>query len=86
MGAFDHCTSLTTMKIKPGVAIPTACFYQCSSLRIVYNLSQCTSIGESAFDECHALANTNVSSANTIGDYAFRYCTSLVTIRIKPGI
>lgn len=68
------------------MAIPTSCFFQCSSLRIVYNLSQCTSIGDSAFYECHALTNSDVSKSSSIEAYAFFGCTGLVTIKIKPGV
>lgn len=84
--AFEGCSGLTEIKIKPGISLPPGCFVNCNQLSVVYNLNKCTSIGLSAFGSCNSLQNIDISSCSELGEYAFEQCENLTTVKLKPGI
>ena len=56
--AFDSCSSLTSIKLKPSAAVGTYAFYNCTNLSKVYNLNTVQSIGSWAFMSCSSLDQT----------------------------
>ncbi len=80
-------TSLKTVYITKGTAIPDYSFYGCSDLESVTFENDVTLIGHSAFYNCSALNNFNISeSVMSIGAYAFYNCKSLDSITIPDGV
>ena len=78
-GAFDGCTSLTSVVIPSSVtSIGDRVFSSCTSLASIEIPSSVTSIDSSTFYGCTSLASIEIpSSVTSIGDGAFSSCTSL---------
>ena len=72
-GAFDGCSSLTSVTIPNSVAsIGEWAFNGCSSLTNVTIGNGVTSIGDGAFDGCSSLTSVTISNGVTsIGEWAF---------------
>ena len=91
---FEGCSSLATVEIPASVRlIEERAFNECSSLTtVVFNsfmeiTPSVTSIGDSAFFGCSALASFEIpSSVTDIGDNAFKGCTSFRSITIPPSV
>ena len=84
-GAFEHCTSLTSVNIPDSVTtIGDGAFRYCYSLTSVNIPDSVTTIGEAAFWYCDSLTSVNISnSVITIGKSAFSSCRSLKEFKGK---
>ncbi len=87
-GAFENCSSLTSVTIGDGVtSIGGAAFRNCSGLENITIPDGVTSIGVNAFDNCDALQEIIIpDSVTTIGASAFESCNALTNIEIGNGI
>ncbi len=85
-GTFMGCTSLTSSDIAGLVenltTIPYFTFYGCTGLTSV-DLSNVTSVGDSAFYGCTGLTSVDLSNVTTINGSAFRYCTGLTSVDLS---
>lgn len=88
IGAFDTCTSLTSIKIPNGVVnIAPAVFFGCTNLKSIIIPDSVTSIGVDAFACCSNLNNVKIPNSVTfIGGGAFGSCTSLANIEIPDSV
>ena len=85
-GAFNRCTSLTSIDLTRITSIGEGAFSGCTGLTSI-NLTHITSIGRTAFSSCTGFTSiTFPSSVTTIGDDAFRGCTNLASITINNGV
>ena len=87
-GAFNNCTSLTSITIPDSVtSIGDGAFSGCRSLTSIIIPNGVTSIGDYAFVECISLANVTLGTNVTrIGDRAFAGCTWLTSIAIPDNV
>ena len=87
-GAFDSCTSLSSVILPEGLTkIESFAFYHCSSLSSVIFPEGLTEIGQNAFDGCRSLASVILPEAVTkIGMWAFDMCLSLSSINLPEGL
>ena len=87
-GAFQSCTSLTSVTIPDGVtSIGSDAFSDCTSLKSVTIPDSVTEIGDSAFSDCTSLTSVIIgNSVTSIGDSAFRDCTSLTSVTIPDSV
>ena len=78
-GAFEFCTSLTSITIPSSVtSIGRGAFASCSSLTSITIPNSVTSIGDYAFSDCYSLTSITIpNSVTSIGNYAFSGCSSL---------
>ena len=87
-GAFNGCSSLTSINIPSGVTIiGNYAFNKCSSLSSVTIPNSVTTIGIDAFSNCSSLSSVTIpNSVTSIGDFAFQVCSSLTTINIPNSV
>ena len=87
-GAFDGCSSLTSVTIPNSVtSIGDNTFEGCSSLTSVTIPNSVTSIGEWAFYYCSSLTSITIgNSVTSIGDYTFEGCSSLTSVTIPNSV
>ena len=87
-GAFDDCSSLTSVTIPESVTeIGDGAFYGCSSLTSITIPEGVTSIGENTFSFCGSLTSITIPEGVTsIGPNAFSYCGSLTSVTIPSGV
>ena len=87
-GAFDACSSLTSITIPNSVtSIGNEAFEGCSSLTSITIPNSVTSIGNEAFYGCSGLTSITIpNSVTSIGNGAFEVCSSLTNITIPEGV
>ena len=87
-GAFEGCTSLTSIALPDGLtSIGDQAFCGCSSLTSIDLPDGLTSIGGSAFYGCSSLTSINLPDGLTsIRGCAFASCSSLTSIDLPDGI
>ena len=87
-GAFDGCTSLTSVVIPSSVtSIGDRVFSSCTSLTSIEIPSSVTSIGYGAFRNCTSLTSVVIpNSVTSIGSHVFSGCTSLTSIEIPSSV
>jgi len=87
-GAFEDCTSLTSITIGNSVtSIGAGAFNGCTSLTSITIPDSVTSIGASAFGGCTSLTSVTIgNSVTSIGEGAFADCTSLTSITIGNSV
>ena len=87
-GAFQNCTSLTSIEIPSSVtSISRGAFSGCTSLTSIEIPNGITSIGEYAFSGCKSLTSIEIPSRVTSIDFgAFSGCTSLTSIEIPSSV
>ncbi len=87
-GAFDGCSSLTSIVIpKDVISIGNAAFYHCSGLTSITLPNGVTSIGESAFCGCSRLTNIAIPKGVTVIDRnLFWECHSLTSVTIPNSV
>ena len=87
-GAFNGCTSLTSVTIPDSVTnIGNYAFNGCTSLTSVTIPNSVTSIGDSAFSSCTSLTSVTIPyNVTSIGNSAFEYCTSLTSVTIPNNV
>ena len=87
-GAFQYCSSLTSVTIPASVkSIGSSAFATCSGLTSITIPESVTSIGHSAFYWCKGLTSVNISaSVTSIGNEAFQYCSGLTSVTIPAGV
>lgn len=87
-GAFQDCTSLTSVTIPNGVtSIGNDLFRGCESLTSVTIPDSVTSIGKNAFRNCKSLASITIPNGVTsIGENAFYNCESMTSVTIPNGV
>ena len=87
-GAFEGCTSLTSVTIPNSIAsIGDYTFYGCSSLTSVTIPNSVTSIGKYAFCGCSSLTSVTIpNSVTSIGEYAFCGCSSFSSVTIPNSV
>lgn len=76
-GAFQGCTSLSSLSLGGCTSIGSYSFQGCTSLGTVNLPSSCTSIGNHAFESCSSLQTLNFASSGSslsIGILAFSNC------------
>lgn len=76
-GAFQGCTSLSSLSLGGCTSIGSHSFQGCTSLGTVNLPSSCTSIGAHAFESCSSLQTLNFASSGSslsIGILAFSNC------------
>ena len=85
IGAFEGCSSLTSITIPPSVTqIGDIAFSDCSSLTSISIPPSVTEIGELAFHGCSSLTSISIPpSVTEIGEYAFSGCSSLTSISVS---
>ena len=81
-GAFQSCTSLTSIQIPNSVtSIGNWAFSECSNLTSIEISNSVTSIGDYAFSDCSSLTSIQIpNSVTSIGEEAFCNCESLTKI------
>lgn len=86
-GAFEFCTSLTSILIPNSVtSIGAGAFSYCTSLTSIIIPDSVTSIGALAFYYCTSLTSINIpNSVTSIGDGAFQFCSSLTSINVDSN-
>ena len=86
-GAFDGCSSLSSITLPTGVtSIGENAFRSCSSLSSITLPTGVTSIGNRAFYGCSSLSIITLpASLTSIGNYAFIGCSSLKTVYVNRG-
>jgi hypothetical protein len=87
-GAFQYCTSLTSVTIPNSVtSIGNVAFYGCNSLTSVTIPNSVTSIGTQAFSYCSSLTSVTIgNSVTSIGEGAFDSCTRLTSVTIPNSV
>ena len=87
-GAFENCTSLTSVEIPDSVtSIGYGAFYGCTSLTSVVIPDSITSIGTIAFEDCTSLTSVVIpDSVTSIGSSAFENCFSLTSVVIGDSV
>ena len=87
-GAFDNCTSLTTLSIGGNVGnIESDAFRDCTSLSTLSIGGNVGDIASYAFKDCTSLTTLSIGgNAAGIGDAAFDNCTSLTTVTINGDV
>ena len=87
-GAFDRCSSLTSVTIPNSVtSIGDLAFDGCSSLKSVTIPNSVTSIGDNAFSLCSSLKSVTIpNSVTSIGKDAFSACKSLKSVTIPNSV
>ena len=87
-GAFQDCTSLTSITIPDSVtSIGRDAFLECTSLTSITIPDSVTSIERNAFYRCTSLTSITIGNGvKSIGDYAFGNCNSLTSITIGNGV
>ena len=88
IGAFNECSSLTSVTIPASVSsIGDYAFQHCSSLSSINIPNSVTSIGKAAFSCCTNLTSINIPDGVTsISDNFFDYCSSLTSIVIPDSV
>jgi len=86
-GAFQGCSSLTSVTIPDGVTtIGNNAFQGCSSLTSVTIPDGVTKIGNYAFQGCSGLTSISIpNSVTSIGNGAFASCSGLISINVAEG-
>lgn len=81
-GAFQGCTSLTSVKLQGSIKhIYDAAFRGCTSLRSINIPTSVEDIGSNAFQNCSSLTSFVIPPAvTTINPYVFSGCTSLSSV------
>ena len=84
-GAFEHCSSLTSVTIPNSVTSIRDCAFQwCSGLTSITIPNSVTTIGEFAFRGCSSLTSVTIpNSVTSIGWNAFSSCSSLTTLNFN---
>ena len=87
-GAFEGCSSLTSIKIPEGVtSIGILAFDKCSSLTSIEIPEGVTSIEWSTFCDCSSLISIKIPKGLTSIEWqAFYGCSSLTSIEIPEGV
>lgn len=87
-GAFQGCSSITTIAIPSGVdTLGASAFNFCSGATAITGLDNVTSIGTGAFKSCNKLTDISwPSGLTTISESAFAECEGLEAITIPDNI
>ncbi len=87
-GAFNKCTSLTSITIPSTVtSIGSGAFNSCTSLTSITIPSTVTSMGDTVFGGCKLLTSITIpSSVTRIGNAVFSGCSSLTSITIPSSV
>ena len=87
-GAFDGCTSITSLRIPEYVkTIEASAFMNCESLEEIEFTGDVEEIAGYAFAYCPALTTVTLpGSVTSIGEGAFADCTALTTITLPAGL
>ena len=88
VGAFDGCTSLTSVTIPNSIErIDDNAFKDCSALTEVTIPNSVEYIGNNAFRSCSSLTGIIIPNGVTsIGDYVFKNCTNLTSVHISDTV
>jgi hypothetical protein len=87
-GAFEDCTSLSSVTLSPNLKkIPDNMFAGCPGLTSVTIPEGVTGIGEQAFAECSGLTSVTLPNSITVIDkYAFYGCSSLAAVTLPDSL
>ena len=88
-GAFADCRTLEQIVFSPNLThISCRAFENCTRLRVINNYSNSIeSIGNSAFSNCSALTEINISkNIISIGSWAFDYCDALESVDLGNSL
>ena len=88
VGAFDGCTSVSSVAVPEGVAeIDNYAFRGCSNLKTAVLPESLELLGWGAFESCSSLEIINIPEKITyIDGYIFAWCGSLKEIKLHSGI
>ncbi|MCR5433691.1 MAG: leucine-rich repeat protein [Bacteroidaceae bacterium] len=87
-GAFNECSTLTSINIPEGVtSIGRNAFSYCSGLTSINIPSRVTCIGATAFSHCSGLTSITIPEGVTrIEDFTFRECYGMLSIIIPSSV
>ena len=87
-GAFDTCSSLTSVNLPNGVlSVDSYAFFYCTGMTDISFPSTMTNIGINAFDTCRSLTRILLpSSLQTIGGSAFNACSILTSLNLPSSL
>ena len=87
VGAFIHCTALTSVSFECGIEeISSNAFYGCTSLGRVSIPSSVNAINSGAFSGCYNLSSITIpSNVTSISSTAFEGCTWLTSVTINSN-
>lgn len=81
--SFYGCILMQEINLSNIQDVPYAAFRFCSSLSDLFDVSNITSIGESAFEGCRSLGSMEFLSVESIGKNAFALCESVIELTLS---
>ena len=85
--AFVRCCSLSKVSLPPDCQLCDACFYGCSSLRMLTLPSNLTCLPSQAFYDCSVLKYLKLPDRlEKVGQSCFAYCTALRSVTFPASV
>ena len=86
LGAFNECTSLTSVELRDGLRTISSAFQGCTSLTSIVIPSTFEILHFGAFDGCTSLTEVHLSEGISWLGTCFQHCTSLMHIRTPSSL
>ncbi|MBQ8338984.1 MAG: leucine-rich repeat domain-containing protein [Clostridia bacterium] len=87
VGAFAHCSSLSTINLNYVKSIESSAFEYCDALTKIELPNGLLKIGSYAFSDCDGIIEIVIpDSVTTIGQGAFSYCNNLLSATIGTNV
>lgn len=81
-GAFQNCSSLSSINLSNVTSIGEYAFQNCTSLNEV-SINKVKAVSNYAFQNCSNLLNISFDNATSIGNYAFQNCAILNKVNLN---